>query len=157
MNVSIETMTGLERRLTIAIASEEFESQITQRLQDARGRVNIPGFRVGKVPLKEVRRRYGNAVRAEVAGELMQSSFVQAVQQEEMNPAGSPKLDVVRMDPGIDFEFTATFDVYPTIELADFSKVNVKRPTAEIADDDIQTMVSKLQDCLLYTSPSPRD
>ena len=52
MNVSIETMTGLERRLTIAIASEEFESQITQRLQDARGRVNIPGFRVGKVPSK---------------------------------------------------------------------------------------------------------
>ncbi|MEC7414323.1 MAG: trigger factor [Pseudomonadota bacterium] len=156
MNVSIETMTGLERRLTIAIASEEFESQITQRLQDARGRVNIPGFRVGKVPLKEVRRRYGNAVRAEVAGELMQSSFVQAVQQEEMNPAGSPKLDVVRMDPGIDFEFTATFDVYPTIELADFSKVNVKRPTAEIADDDIQTMVSKLQEQHTTFEPAER-
>ena len=146
MNVSIETMTGLERRLTIAIASEEFESQITQRLQDARGRVNIPGFRVGKVPLKEVRRRYGSAVRAEVAGELMQSSFVQAVQQEEMNPAGSPKLDVVKMDPGIDFEFTATFDVYPTIELGDYSKVNVKRPTTEIGDADIATMIAKLQE-----------
>ena len=146
MNVSIETMTGLERRLTIAIASEEFETQITQRLQDARGRVNIPGFRVGKVPLKEVRRRYGSAVRAEVAGELMQSSFMQAVQQEQMNPAGSPKLDVVKMDPGIDFEFTATFDVYPTVELADFSKVNVKRPSTEIGDEDIQTMVAKLQE-----------
>lgn len=87
--LAIETMTGLERRLTIAIASEEFETQITQRLQEARGRVNIPGFRAGKVPLKEVRRRYGSAVRAEVASELMQSSFVQAVQQEQMNPAGS--------------------------------------------------------------------
>ena len=63
---SIETMTGLERRLTIAIASEEFET-VTQRLQEARGRENIPGFRAGKVPLKEVRRRYGSAVRAEVA------------------------------------------------------------------------------------------
>ncbi len=146
MNVSIETMTGLERRLTIAIASEEFESQITQRLQDARGRVNIPGFRVGKVPLKEVRRRYGSAVRAEVASELMQSSFVQAVQQEEMNPAGSPKLDVVKMDPGIDFEFTATFDVYPAIELGDYSKVNVKRPTTEIGDADIETMIAKLRE-----------
>jgi len=146
MNVSIETMTGLERRLTIAVASEEFETQITQRLQDARGRVSIPGFRAGKVPLKEVRRRYGAAVRAEVAGELMQSSFVQAVQQEQMNPAGSPKLDVVKMDPGIDFEFTATFDVYPTIELADFSKINVKRPSAEIGEDDIETMIGKLQE-----------
>lgn len=146
MNVSIETMTGLERRLTIAIASEEFETQITQRLQEARGRVNIPGFRAGKVPLKEVRRRYGSAVRAEVASELMQSSFVQAVQQEQMNPAGSPKLDVVKMDPGIDFEFTATFDVYPTIDLADFSKINIKRPSAEIGDEDIETMIGKLRE-----------
>ena len=146
MNVSIETMTGLERRLTIAVASEEFETQITQRLKDARGRVSIPGFRAGKVPLKEVRRRYGGAVRAEVASELMQSSFVQAVQQEQMNPAGSPKLDVVKMDPGIDFEFTATFDVYPTIELADFSKINIKRPSAEIGEDDIENMIGKLQE-----------
>ena len=146
MNVSIETMTGLERRLTISVASEEFETQITQRLKDARGRVSIPGFRAGKVPLKEVRRRYGGAVRAEVASELMQSSFVQAVQQEQMNPAGSPKLDVVKMDPGIDFEFTATFDVYPTIELADFSKINIKRPRAEIGEDDIETMIGKLQE-----------
>ena len=146
MNVSIETMTGLERRLTIAIASEEFETQITQRLQEARGRVNIPGFRAGKVPLKEVRRRYGSAVRAEVASELMQSSFMQAVQQEQMNPAGSPKLDVVKMNPGIDFEFTATFEVYPTIDLADFSKINIKRPSAEISEDDIQTMIGKLQE-----------
>ena len=146
MNVSIETMTGLERRLTISVGSEEFETQITQRLKDARGRVSIPGFRAGKVPLKEVRRRYGGAVRAEVASELMQSSFVQAVQQEQMNPAGSPKLDVVKMDPGIDFEFTATFDVYPTIELADFSKINIKRPSAEIGEDDIETMIGKLQE-----------
>jgi trigger factor len=146
MNVSIETMTGLERRLTIAIASEEFETQITQRLQEARGRVNIPGFRAGKVPLKEVRRRYGSAVRAEVASELMQSSFVQAVQQEQMNPAGSPKLDVVKMDPGIDFEFTATFEVYPTIDLADFSKINIKRPSAEISEDDLETMIGKLRE-----------
>ena len=146
MNVSIETMTGLERRLTIAVASEDFETQITERLQEARGRVNIPGFRAGKVPLKEVRRRYGSAVRAEVASELMQNSFVQAVQQEQMNPAGSPKLDVVKMDPGIDFEFTATFDVYPTVDLADFSKINIKRPSAEIVEEDIETMISKLQE-----------
>ena len=146
MNVSIETMTGLERRLTIAVASEDFETQITQRLQEARGRANIPGFRAGKVPLKEVRRRYGSAVRAEVASELMQNSFVQAVQQEQMNPAGSPKLDVVKMDPGIDFEFTATFDVYPTVDLADFSKINIKRPSAEIVEEDIETMISKLQE-----------
>jgi trigger factor len=146
MNVSIETMSGLERRLTIALASEDFESQITTKLEDARGRVKIPGFRPGKVPLKEVRRRYGNAVRAEVAGELMQSSFYEAVAQEELNPAGQPSLEVVKMDPGIDFEFTATFEVFPSIELGDFSKIEIKRPQAEITEGDVDAMIERLRE-----------
>ena len=76
MNVSIETLTGLERRLTIAIDSDTFEQQITSRLQAASGQVKLPGFRAGKVPMKEVRRRFSDSVRAEVAaGEMMQSSF----------------------------------------------------------------------------------
>ena len=146
MNVSIETLTGLERRLTIAIDSDTFEQQITSRLQAAAGQVKLPGFRVGKVPMKEVRRRFGDSVRAEVAGEMMQSSFMTAVQQEDMNPASSPKLDVVKMDPGVDFEFTATFDVFPTIELVNFEKVNVKRPSAQIEDADLENMIERLRD-----------
>lgn len=146
MNVSIETMSGLERRLTIALPSEEFEQQITTRLEDARGRVRLPGFRPGKVPLKEVRRRFGQSVRAEVAGELMQSSFFEAVQQESLNPAGSPNLEVVKMEPGIDFEFTATFEVFPSVDLADMTKVSVIKPQAEITDEDVSAMVERLRE-----------
>ena len=146
MNVSIETMTGLERRLTIALPSEDFESQITERLADAAGKVRISGFRPGKVPLKEVRRRYGSAVRAEVAGELMQQSFVSAVQQEDLNPAGSPRLEVVKMDPGIDFECTATFEVYPAVEVADLGRVSVRKPSAEVTQGDLDTMIDRLRE-----------
>ena len=156
MNVSIETLTGLERRLTIAIDSDAFEEQITARLQSARGQVKIPGFRAGKVPIKEVRRRYGDAVRAEVAGEMMQSSFMTAVQQEDMNPASSPKLDVVKMDPGLDFEFTATFDVFPTVELASFDRISVKRPAAEIEDKDLETMIERLREQHATQEPAVR-
>ena len=156
MNVSIETLTGLERRLTIAIDSDAFEEQITARLQSARGQVKIPGFRAGKVPMKEVRRRYGDAVRAEVAGEMMQSSFMTAVQQEDMNPASSPKLDVVKMDPGIDFEFTATFDVFPTVELASFDRISVKRPSAAIEDKDLESMIERLRDQHATQEPAVR-
>ncbi len=146
MNVSIETTSGLERRLTIALPSEDFETQITQKLQEAKGQVRIPGFRPGKVPLKEVRRRYGQAVRAEVAGEMMQESFISAVTQESLNPAGQPNLEVVKMDPGIDFEFTATFEVFPSIEVADFAKASVKRPETEITPDDLDKMVQRLRE-----------
>jgi len=96
--------------------------------------------------MKEVRRRYGPAVRAEVAGELMQTSFVDAVREEDLTPAGSPNLEVVKMDPGIDFEFTATFEVFPTVELSDLAKVQVQRPQAEITELDVDEMVERLRD-----------
>ncbi len=146
MQVSIETMTGLERRLTISVPSEQFESQITERLADARGKVRLPGFRPGKVPLKEVRRRFGPSIRAEVAGELMQASFFDAVTQESLEPAGQPSLEVVKMDPGIDFEFTATFEVMPRIELGPFGQFAVTEPKAEISEADVDDMVQKLRE-----------
>ncbi|MEJ2087434.1 MAG: trigger factor [Gammaproteobacteria bacterium] len=146
MQISIETTSGLERRLTISVPSETFEAQITDRLGDAARQARLPGFRPGKVPMREVRRRFGPAVRAEVAGEIMQSSFVEAVRQEELSPAGSPSLEVVKMDPGIDFEFTATFEVFPVVELADLRRVEVKRPEGEITDTDLDEMIDRLRE-----------
>ena len=145
MKISIETTANLGRRLTISVPSETFEDRISARLNDAAKQVRLPGFRAGKVPMKEVRRRYGRSVRTEVAGELMQSSFVEAIGQEKLSPAGAPKLDVVKMDPGIDFEFTATFEVFPNITLGDFSKVSVKRPEAAIGEPEIDAMIEKLR------------
>ena len=146
MQISIETTSGLERRLTISVPSETFEAQITDRLGEAANQVRLPGFRPGKVPMREVRRRFGPAVRAEVAGELMQSSFVEAVQQESLSPAGSPSLEVVKMDPGIDFEFTATFEVFPSVDLVDLARVTVKKPEAQITDGDLEAMVDRLRE-----------
>ncbi|MCP5180316.1 MAG: trigger factor [Pseudomonadales bacterium] len=146
MHISIETTTGLERRLTITVPSEEFEAKISEKLVEARGQVRLPGFRPGKVPMKEVRRRFGQGVRVEVAGELMQASFYSAVEQESLFPAGQPKLDVVKMDPGIDFEFTATFEVMPNVSLGDFSQVSVKQPVTEIAESDLDAMIQRLRE-----------
>jgi len=146
MRISIETTSGLERRLTISVPSETFEEQISDRIGKAAEQVRLPGFRPGKVPLREVRRRYGPAVRVEVAGELMQSSFVDAVQQESLTPAGSPNLEVVKMDPGIDFEFTATFEVFPVVELVDLARVEVRKPEAEISAEDLAEMVTRLRE-----------
>lgn len=146
MNISIETTTNLERRLTISVPSETFEGQITERLGNAAKQVRLPGFRNGRVPMKEVRRRFGPSVRAEVAGELMQSTFMEAITEESFSPAGPPSLEVVKMDPGIDFEFTATFEVFPNITVGDLSKIAVKRPEAAITEADVDAMAVKLRD-----------
>ena len=88
MQVSIETTSGLERRMTIVVPSDTFEQQISERLKATAQRARLAGFRPGKVPVKEIRRRFGKSVRQEVAGELMQSTFFEAIQRESMAPAG---------------------------------------------------------------------
>jgi trigger factor len=146
MQVSIETMSGLERRMTIVVASEAFEQQINERLKASAQRARLAGFRPGKVPVKEIRRRFGKAVRQEVAGELMQSSFFEAIRRESLSPAGQPSLDVLRMEPGEDFEFAATFEVFPPVELQPMQRVSVRRPSAEITDADIDAMIGTLRE-----------
>jgi len=146
MQVSIETTSGLERRMTIVVPSETFEQQISERLKATAQRARLAGFRPGKVPVKEIRRRFGKSVRQEVAGELMQSTFFEAIERESMSPAGSPSLDVLRMEPGEDFEFAATFEVYPPVDLAPLARIDVKRPRAQIVDADVDKMIESLRE-----------
>ena len=146
MQVSIETTGGLERRLKISVEAESFEEEITTKLKETSRRIRLPGFRPGKVPLKEVRRRFGPAVRAEVAQEIMQSSYMEAVNQEELSPAGAPELDIVNIDLGADLEFTATFEIFPSIELADLSTISVKQPVGEVQEEDLDKMILRLQE-----------
>ncbi len=146
MDVSVETIEGLETRLTITLPSEDFENRLNAKLEDAKGKAKIPGFRPGKVPLKEVRRRFGPSLRAELAGEMMQNSFYEAIAQESLNPAGPPTLQVQKMEPNVDLEFTATFELVPTVEIAELSKVEIKRPSTEITEEDVNKMVDRLKE-----------
>ncbi len=146
MQVSVEKTSDLERRLTIVVPSEQFENRVSSWLTETRSRVRLPGFRPGKVPMKEVRRRFGAAAREETASDVMRASFMEAVQREALSPAGSPVLQVVKLDAGVDFEFTATFEVFPAVELADFSSLEIARPTCEITGGDVDDMVQRLRE-----------
>jgi trigger factor len=83
MQVSLETLTGLERRMTIEVPAETVESQVQDRLKEAAKNFQMKGFRKGKVPVKVIKDRYGAGVRQEVLGEVMSHSWVEAVRQEE--------------------------------------------------------------------------
>lgn len=145
MQVSIETTSGLERRLTIGVPSEQVESEVLKRLNQATKTVHINGFRKGKVPMKVIKQRYGASVRQEVVGEVINRSFYEAAQKEDVKPAGQPNIQATQLAEGKDLEYTATFEVYPTVELADFSKVDVVRQAADITGQDITTMIETLR------------
>ena len=145
MQVSIETTSGLERRLTVGVPADQVESEVAKRLQEASKTVRINGFRKGKVPLKVVKQRYGAGVRQEVVGEVINRSFFEAVQKEDIKPAGQPSIEATELSEGKDLEFVATFEVYPTIELTDLAKVKITRYNASVVDKDVDNMIEVLR------------
>ncbi len=145
MQVSVETTEGLERRLTIKVPAEKVEAEVKARLQRLAKTQRIDGFRPGKVPVSVITKRYGAAVRHEVAGELAQRNYIEAIISEKLNPAGAPALDIVADKAGEDLEFTATVEVYPEFEVAGLEAVEVKKPVAEVTDADLDKMVETLR------------
>lgn len=146
MQVTVETTTGLERKLTVGVPASEVDSAVDAKLKDAAKNVRINGFRPGKVPLREVKRRYGKAVREEVLGELIGAKFYEAVSQEKLNPAGMPHIERKQDEPGLDFQFTATFEVYPEISVQGVENIEITRYSAEVKDEDVDSMLEKLRE-----------
>jgi len=145
MQVSIESSTGLERQLKIGVPAERIEKEVTERLQKATKTVRIAGFRKGKVPLKVVKQQYGKGVRQEVIGEVVNSSFYEAIKQEELQPVGQPRIDNVTDAEGQDLEYIAVFEVYPEVALANLDKVAIARPVTDLNDSDVDTMIEVLR------------
>lgn len=145
MQVSIESSKGLERQLKIAVPADKIDQEVTGRLQKATKTVSIKGFRKGKVPLKVVKQQYGAGVRQEVIGEIVNSSFYEAIQQEELRPVGQPRIDDIKEAEGQNLEYLAIFEVYPEVKLADLSKVKVTRPVSDISAGDVAKMIEVLR------------
>ncbi len=145
MQVSIETTSGLERRLTVGVPAAQIDSEVEKRLKEAAKTVRLNGFRKGKVPFKVVKQRFGAGVRQEVLGEVMSRSFYEAVEKESVTPAGQPNIEPKEMAEGKDLEFVATFEVYPEVALGDFSKIEVTKLLAEVQDSDVDKMLDVLR------------
>ena len=145
MQVSIESSIGLERQLKIGVPADQIEQEVTARLEKATKTVSIKGFRKGKVPLRVVKQHYGKGVRQEVIGEVVNSSFYEAIQQQDLRPVGQPRIDGLKDSEGQDLEYMAIFEVYPDVKLVDISQVKISRPSADVTDVDIETMIDVLR------------
>ncbi|MBA4693463.1 MAG: trigger factor [Congregibacter sp.] len=141
MRVSVETTSGLERRLTVGVPADQVDTAVDKRLQEAARNVRLPGFRPGKVPMRVMQQRFGAGVRQEVLGEVISQSFQEAVISENLRPAGQPSIEAKRMDAGQDVEYTATFEVFPTVEVSGLDDLSVEKPVAEVTDADIDDIV----------------
>jgi trigger factor len=141
MQVSIETTSNLERRLTVGVPAERVEGEVDSRLQKAAQKAKLPGFRPGKVPLKVMRQRYGAGVRQEVLGEVVSQSFQEAVLQEKLRPAGQPSIEPKSLEPGKDLQYVAIFEVFPDVELVDMKDFAVAKPVAQVKEEDVNNII----------------
>ena len=141
MRVSVETTSGLERRLTVGVPADRVDSVVNQRLQEAARNARLPGFRPGKVPMKVMKQRFGAGVRQEVLGEVISQSFQEAVVSENLRPAGQPSIEARKMDAGQDVEYIATFEIFPTVEVQPLNDLTIEKPVATVTDTDIDDII----------------
>lgn len=143
--VSIETISGLERRVTIGVPSAQINSEIENRVKKIARTAKLKGFRPGKVPVSVVKTHYEPSIRQEVLDEVIRQSFYEATTQEKLKPAGFPQIQLLDVLPGEDVQFTATFEVYPDIHVADCSQIKVEKLNASINDADLEKMIDSLR------------
>ncbi|MGQ3890241.1 trigger factor [Legionella sp. CNM-1927-20] len=146
MQVSVETLKGLERKVTVSVPTEKVEEEVKLRLRSLARKVKIAGFRPGKVPMNIVQSRYSDSVREEVAREMVQSTLYEALKDKELVPAGAPSVEPEQLESGKDFRYSATFEVLPVIEIKELDKPEIELVRAEVKDADVQEMLEKLRE-----------
>jgi len=145
MMVSVETLPGLERRLEVSVPATRVRQQVDARLLKVSRSARIKGFRPGKAPIHVVRKYYGREVREEVVSDLIRETFAEALRQEKLQPAGGPRIEPQKTGEPDDLRYTATFEIYPQIELKDVGGIQLTRPTAAVSDADVDTMIESLR------------
>ena len=145
MQVTVETTQGLERRMRVEIPEERIRGEVDKRLGNLARNVRIPGFRPGKAPVKVVARHYGRQVRDEVVGGIVQESLVDALGQEQLRPAAAPRIAPLETGAGDGVAYTATFDVLPDVSLPRFDSMEIVRPVATVADEDVDRMLETMR------------
>ena len=145
MAVTVETLEKLERRITLSLAADVINNEVTNRLKRLSRTVKADGFRPGKVPMSVVSQRYGFSVQYEVMNDKVGEAFEQATREANLRVAGAPRITEKDNPPEGQLTFDATFEVYPEVKLGDLSAAEVERVTTEVTDAAIDKTVDILR------------
>ncbi|MEO8418140.1 MAG: trigger factor, partial [Methylophilaceae bacterium] len=145
MSVTVETISNLERRMTISLPVKPLEAEVSQRISRLARTAKMAGFRPGKVPMNLVEQQHGMQVRDEVFSGAVERSFMDAVEENKLRVAGYPNIEHKPfVEAAEQFEYVATFEVFPEFTIGDLSKIKVERPVLEVSDADVKKTVAVL-------------
>ena len=146
MQVSVETLKGLERKVSISVPTKKIEEEVSLRLKNLARKVKVNGYRPGHVPMTVVVSRYSDSVRQEVARDMVQSTLYEALQEKNLIPAGTPYIEPEQIEQGVDFKYSAVFEVYPEVNVEELKQAEVEIINASVKDADVKKMLEKLRE-----------
>lgn len=146
MHVSVETLGGLERKITVSVPTAQVEEEVSLRLKNLAHKAKIDGFRPGKIPFDIVKKRFGESVLQEVARDLTQSTLHTALKEKELIPAGYPFVEPLILESGKDFTYSATFEVFPSFTIQELDKATVEILQSSVDEKDVQEVLEKLRE-----------
>jgi len=157
MQANLETLSALERRLSVTLPVADIDNEIDSRLKRLSRTVKMHGFRPGKVPLKVVAQQYGPQVRQEVLGDAMQKSFGEAVRNQNLRVAGYPRFDLKPpADGAAEFHYSATFEVYPEVKVGDIGNASIERPHLLVSEAEVDRTIELMRKQRATYEPAQR-
>jgi trigger factor len=137
MQVTELSAEGLKREYKVVVQAAEIEHQVAHRLEELKGKIRMPGFRPGKVPVTLLRKQYGRSVMGEVLEQAVSKGSQKAIADHELRPALRPKIEVTAFDEGADLEFTMALEVLPEVPKIELKQIDLVRPVAEVSDETL--------------------
>jgi len=152
MQVSETLNEGLKREIKVVVPKADLQSKLGDRLEDAKGKVQLKGFRPGKVPVAHLRKMYGRSFMAEIVNEILNDTPRSVLADRGEKSATQPEIDMTEdekeaekvLSGDADFEFSMKYEVIPPIEIKDFSSIKITREVVDIADEEVEEQVKRI-------------
>lgn len=145
MQVTVENVSELGRKMTITVEDANIEQAVQKRLVSIRPNVKMAGFRPGKVPMTMVAKTHGPAARREVIDQLVQESMREAFAQEKVNPANTPNIDSMK-EEGSALIYTLNYEIFPELDSVNLDKLKLEKTVAQVSDEDVDNMLETLRE-----------
>ena len=146
MKSSIESVSGVEKRIRVEVPADEVSRRIEEGYAEVRKVAPLRGFRKGKAPMSMVRRVFKESVEADVAEHLVRNSLAEAVKENDLKVLSLPKIDGGKLMEGQEFVFTATVEVVPEVKPEGYKGIPVARENAEVKDEEVEASLRRLRD-----------
>ncbi len=154
MDYKINDLSVSEKEVEVTYAYEEIKSDIESEVKKQVKKIQIPGFRKGKVPISIIKKMYGDALEYEASEQIANNRFWELANEQHLHPIGKPSLTDIKFKPGEDFSFKVKYEVMPKIEVTNYTGLDIEIPDFKVTDKEVEKDIEYILKSNRTTEPS---